>query len=207
MPVSPSDVAFSPTVKALQQAKGSRDAYARMEQRRPWPDRITPDLAQFIAAQTSVFLGTANAAGQPYIQHRGGPPGFLKVLGSHEIGFADLGGNKQYITLGNLSDNPQAILFLMDYERARRVKIWGTARVVEEDPDLVELLSPDGGAGRPERAIFLTVAAWDVNCPQHIPKRFDAERVAALLAERDAKIAHLVGELRRHGIQPDESDH
>ena len=157
------DTAFSPAVRAAQELRGSRAGYARMEAKRPWPDRTTPDLEAFIGQQTSVFLGTSSAAGQPYIQHRGGPPGFLKVLGSHEIGFADLGGNKQYITLGNLSDNPQVILFLMDYERARRVKIWGTARVVEDDPDLVELLIPDGGAGRPERAIFLTVATWDVN--------------------------------------------
>ena len=184
---TPSDVAFSPAVKKIQEAKGSRQSYARMEAHRPWPDRITPDLAQFIAAQTSIFLGTASAAGQPYIQHRGGPAGFLKVLGDRQLGFADLAGNRQYITLGNLTENPQAFLFLIDYEEARRVKLWGTARVVEGDPDLVDRLRAEGGRGRPERAILFDLAAWDVNCPQHIPRRFDAERVAAMLAERDAQ--------------------
>jgi len=148
-PNTPSDVAFSPAVKAIQASKGSREAYARMEAKRPWPDRITPDLAQFIAAQTSVFLGTASAAGQPYIQHRGGPAGFLKVLGDRQLGFADLAGNRQYITLGNLSENPQAFLFLIDYEQARRVKLWGTAQVVEDAPDLLDRLRAEDETGRP----------------------------------------------------------
>ena len=128
-----SDVAFTPTVKALQTRKGSRRAYGRLEERGAWNTRITPDLAEFIAAQTSIFLATANTEGQPYIQHRGGPPGFLHVLDEQTIGFADFAGNRQYITQGNLADNPKAHLFLIDYAQRQRVKIWGEARVVEGD--------------------------------------------------------------------------
>jgi len=187
------DTAFSPAVRAAQELRGSRAGYARMEAKRPWPDRTTPDLEAFIGQQTSVFLGTSSAAGQPYIQHRGGPPGFLKVLGDRQLGFADLGGNRQYITVGNLSENPRAILFLIDYDNLRRIKIWGRARVVEEDPALLRRLHT--GTGRPERAILFDIEAWDVNCPQHIPRRIDIDRVATLLAERDARIAALEAEL------------
>jgi len=197
-PKTPSDVAFSGAVKMIQTAKGSRDLQARLEEQRPWQNRITPDLAQFISEQDSIFLGTASAAGQPYIQHRGGPAGFLKVLGDRQLGFADLAGNKQYITLGNLSENPRAFLFLIDYENARRIKLWGTAEVVEDDPGLVDRLRVEGGKGRPERAIICTISAWDVNCPQHIPQRIDAMRVAALIAERDARIAQMERELAWH---------
>ncbi|MEZ5938985.1 MAG: pyridoxamine 5'-phosphate oxidase family protein [Hyphomonadaceae bacterium] len=197
-PKTPSDVAFSPAVKKIQSAKGSREAYARMETGRPWLERITPDLAQFIGRQTSFFLGTSNAAGQPYIQHRGGPAGFLKVLGNRQLGFADFAGNRQYITLGNLSENSQAFLFLIDYENARRVKLWGAAEVTEDDPDLIARLRVEGGSGRPERAIVFSIAAWDVNCPQHIPRRIDAAHVASMLAERDARITRLEAELELH---------
>ncbi|MGR3805139.1 pyridoxamine 5'-phosphate oxidase family protein [Marinibacterium profundimaris] len=191
----PSDIAFSPAVKAQQSARGSRELYARVEEKRPWNDTITEDLARFIGAQTSVFFGTASASGQPYIQHRGGPAGFLKVLGERELGFADLAGNKQYITLGNLSENPQAFLFLVDYAQRRRIKLWGRARVIEDDPQLVAQLRTDGGEGRPERAILFDVATWDVNCQQHIPQRFEAEDVAAALAARDERIARLEARL------------
>ncbi|MCB1359361.1 MAG: pyridoxamine 5'-phosphate oxidase family protein [Maritimibacter sp.] len=196
-PTAPSDVAFSPAVKAVQEAKGSRLLYERAAAIAPWSDRITPELADFIAAQTSVFFGTASAEGQPYIQHRGGPPGFLRVLGERQLGFADLAGNRQYITLGNLSENPRAYLFLIDYRAQRRVKLWGEARVVEGDRRLLDRLRPDGGSGRVERAILFDVTAWDVNCPQHIPQRFDAAEVTAALAERDARIAELEAEIAR----------
>ena len=186
-----SDVAFTPSVKALQTRKGSRDRYARMEERGAWQTRITPDLAAFIAAQTSVFLATANLEGQPYIQHRGGPAGFLRVVDDDTIGFADFAGNRQYITQGNLADNPKAQLFLIDYAHQRRVKIWGEARVVEGDAELTAKLMPEGYKARPERAILFTVAAWDSNCPQHIPRRFEAADVEALLAARDRRIAEL----------------
>ncbi|TIV93701.1 MAG: pyridoxamine 5'-phosphate oxidase, partial [Mesorhizobium sp.] len=137
-----SDVAFTPTVKAIQSRKGSRDSYARVEQRGGWRATITPDLAAFIEAQSSVFLATANAEGQPYIQHRGGPAGFLKVLDEHTIGFADFSGNRQFITQGNLQDNDQAFLFLIDYMLRQRIKVWGRARVVENDPELTAKLMP-----------------------------------------------------------------
>ncbi len=192
-----SDVAFTGTVKAIQARKGSRAAYARMEANGSWEQRITPDLQAEIEAQTSVFLATANREGQPYIQHRGGPAGFLRVLDEHTIGMADFAGNRQYITQGNLSENPKAQLFLIDYERRRRIKIWGTARVVEGDPALVRRLMPAGYGARPEQVLLFTVAAWDVNCPQHIPQRFEAADVAAALAARDARIAELEAELAR----------
>jgi predicted pyridoxine 5'-phosphate oxidase superfamily flavin-nucleotide-binding protein len=192
-----SDVAFSPSVKAAQLRRGSRAAYARVEERGGWETRITPDLARFIADQTSVFLGTASAAGQPYIQHRGGPPGFLQVLDERTIGFADVAGNRQYITVGNLAENPKAHLFLIDYTHRRRIKLWGTARVVEDDAALAARLMPADTKARAERAILFEVAAWDANCPQHIPLRFEAADVAAALAERDRRIAGLEGEIAR----------
>lgn len=191
-----SDIAFTPTVKAIQARKGSRHAYARMEEGNGWGTTITPDLAAFIGEQTSVFLGTANAAGQPYIQHRGGPKGFLRVLDETTIGFADFAGNRQYITAGNLADNPKAYLFLIDYAQRRRIKVWGEARVVADDAGLIGTLMPEGYKARPEQAILFTVAAWDANCPQHIPQRFEAADVAAALAERDARIAALEAEVR-----------
>jgi predicted pyridoxine 5'-phosphate oxidase superfamily flavin-nucleotide-binding protein len=195
----PSDVAFTPSVKSVQERKGSRPAYARMEQRGGWQSRITPDLAQFIAAQTSVFLATVNADGQPYIQHRGGPPGFLHVLDENTIAFADFAGNRQYITQGNLADNPKVHLFLIDYAHRQRVKIWGEARVVEGDSALIAKLMPQGYRARPEQVIVLTVTAWDANCPQHIPQRFEAADVAAALAERDRRIEALEAEIKRLG--------
>ena len=192
-----SDVAFTPSVKALQGRKGSRDAYARMEERGGWQTQITPDLARFVEAQTSVFLATANAQGQPYIQHRGGPAGFLHVLDEKTIGFADFAGNRQFITQGNLADNPKAYLFLIDYALRRRIKIWGEARVVEGDAGLTAGLMPANYKARPEQVILFTVAAWDANCPQHIPQRFEAADVAAALAERDERIEALEAEVRR----------
>jgi predicted pyridoxine 5'-phosphate oxidase superfamily flavin-nucleotide-binding protein len=192
-----SDIAFTPAVKAAQARKGSRGAYARMEERGSWATKIPPDLASFIEAQTSVFLATANGQGQPYIQHRGGPPGFLKVLDKKTIAFADFVGNRQYITVGNLADNPKAQLFLIDYTQQRRVKIWGEARVVEDDPDLTARLMPAGYKARAGQAIVFTVTAWDENCPQHIPLRFEAADVAAALAERDKRIEFLEAEIKR----------
>ena len=195
-----SDVAFTPAVKAVQTRKGSRRAYGRMEERGSWKTRITPDLAEFIAAQTSIFIATANEEGQPYIQHRGGPPGFLHVLDEKTIGFADFVGNRQYITQGNLADNPKAHLFLIDYARRQRVKIWGEARVVEGDTELMAALMPEGYKARAEQATLFTVTAWDANCPQHIPQRFDAADVAAALAERDKRIEALEAALSRLGL-------
>lgn len=192
-----SDVAFTPTVKAVQTRRGSRRTYARMEEKGSWETRITPGLAEFIAAQTSIFIATANKEGQPYIQHRGGPPGFLRVLDDQTIGFADFTGNRQYVSQGNLADNPKAHLFLIDYAQRQRVKIWGEARVVERDGELIAMLMPEGYKARSEQAILFTVSAWDANCNQHIPQRFDAADVAAALAQRDEHIGALEGELSR----------
>lgn len=193
----PSDVAFTPGVKAIQSRKGSRDAYARMETQGGWATTITAELAEFIAGQTSVFLATANAEGQPYIQHRGGPPGFLRVLDEHTLGFADFNGNRQYISSGNLAENPKAHLFLIDYATRQRIKLWGTARVVEDDRGLIERLMPANYKARSEQAILFTVATWDANCPQHIPQRLEASDVAKALQSRDQKIAELEAEIRR----------
>lgn len=173
-----SDIAFTPSVKAAQAERGSRPAYARMEEGRGWPDRIDARLAAFIAERDSFYLGTTNAEGQPYIQHRGGPPGFLKVLDARTLGFADYAGNRQYITLGNLADNPKAFMFLMDYARQRRVKIWGSARVVESDPELLVQLADPGVEA--ERAILFTVEAWDLNCRQHITPRYTRREIEAM---------------------------
>ena len=191
-----SDVAFTPAVKAIQARRGSRRSYARMEERGGFKTEISEELAEFIAAQRSFFIATANLEGQPYMQHRGGPPGFLRVLDSHTLAFADYAGNRQYISLGNLADNPRAQLFLIDYAERRRVKIWGTARVVESDAALLAKLMPEGYRARPEQAIVFEVNAWDANCPQHIPRRFEAEDVEAALQQRDQRIAQLEAELR-----------
>jgi len=194
-----SDVAFTDTVKSIQARKGSRSAYARMEAGGSWEQAITPDLKTQIEAQTSVFLATANNSGQPYIQHRGGPAGFLKVLDDQTIGFADFAGNRQYITQGNLAENPKAQLFLIDYAKQRRIKVWGTARVVEGDESLIRRLMPAGYRARPEQVVLFTVTAWDVNCPQHIPQRCEVADVAQAIESRDRRIAALEAELARLG--------
>ncbi|MDD1517496.1 MULTISPECIES: pyridoxamine 5'-phosphate oxidase family protein [Bradyrhizobium] len=189
-----SDVAFSPAVKTIQARKGSREAYARSEQR-GWRTEVDDNLAAFLADANSFYFATASADGQPYIQHRGGPKGFLKVLDKQTLAFADYAGNQQFITQGNLSENPKAYIFVMDYAHGRRVKIWGEARVVEDDEALTTSLMPKGYRARPEQVILFKIAAWDTNCPQHIPQKFDASDVAAALAARDARIAELEAEV------------
>jgi predicted pyridoxine 5'-phosphate oxidase superfamily flavin-nucleotide-binding protein len=190
-----SDVAFTRTVKSIQQRKGSRAAYARLEANGGFETVITPELAEFIAAQRSFFLATASAEGQPYIQHRGGPPRFLKVVDDRTLGFVDFKGNRQFITQGNLADNERAFIFLIDFATRRRVKLWGTARVVEDDAALLERLLPAHYKARAEQVILFTVMAWDENCPQHIPQRFDAQLVAREIEARDRRIAELEAEL------------
>ena len=186
-----SDVAFTPSVKAIQERKGSRAAYARLEERGGFEDRVTPELAAFVAERDSFYLATANAQGQPYVQHRGGPRGFLRVLDERTLAFADFRGNRQYISQGNLAENDRAFLFLMDYARRRRIKIWGRARVVEDDPALLERLADPAYEGRPEQAIVFEIEAWNANCPQHLPQRFDAAQVATAVAALQARIAEL----------------
>ena len=198
-----SDIAFTPSVKAVQERLGSRKGYASMEQRGGWNDVITPDLAAFISERDTFFIATVSANGQPYIQHRGGPPGFLKVLDEHTLGFADFSGNRQYISVGNLDDNPKAFIFLMDFANRRRIKIWGRAEVVEDDPDLRRRLhDPDYGS-EPERMFLFHLDAWDTNCPQHIKPRFTEEEIGESVQALHDRIAEL--EAKVCGCEPTES--
>ncbi len=202
MPHPSSDVAFTPSVKAVQERRGSRAAYARKEEKGGFATAIDDGVAAFIANTRSFYFATANGEGQPYIQHRGGPKGFLRVLDPQTLAFADFSGNRQYITTGNLADNPRAMLFLMDYTHRRRVKIWGTARVVEDDPELIARLFPGNYQARAEQAIVFQVTAIDINCPQHIPQMFFAEDVAEAIAERDERISALEAEIARLRAAP-----
>jgi predicted pyridoxine 5'-phosphate oxidase superfamily flavin-nucleotide-binding protein len=199
----PSDIAFTPAVKAIQQRKGSRETYARIERGDGWQTTVAPELAEFLAELDMFYLGTATADGQPYIQHRGGPPGFLKVIDEHTLAFADFAGNRQYLTLGNLSENPRAFLFLMDYANRQRVKLWGTARVVEGDADLLEKVRDPAYPGKAERVIVFTVEAWDMNCPQHIQRRFSERQIVPVIEQLQSRITELEAEVKRLRSKPD----
>jgi uncharacterized protein len=193
--ISPaSDVAFTRAVKAVQGARGSRAVYAQREPSGGFRTEITPDLVAFLSEVDTAYLATASAEGQPYAQHRGGPKGFIRVIGERTLGFADFRGNRQYITVGNLSENDQAFLFLMDYAHRRRVKLWGRARSVD-NVELVARLAPEGYRARPEQAILFDVDAWDINCPQHVPRKIDAEEVAEVVASLRERIAALEREI------------
>ena len=200
-----SDIAFSPAVKSVQERRGSRAGYARLEAKGGWATAIDADLAGFIAGMRSFYLATASKEGQPYMQHRGGPPGFLRVLDEKTLAFADFSGNRQYITTGNLAENPKAMIFLMDYQNRQRVKLWGTARVVENDPELNARLFPAGYRARVEAAILFTIEAWDANCPQHIPQMLFAEDVAPTVDALKARIAALEAENARLRADPSPS--
>ena len=202
----PSDIAFTPAVKSVQHAKGSRANYAKVEQGRGWKTHVTVDLAGFLAGLDMFYLGTANAEAQPYIQYRGGSPGFLSVLDETTLAFADFSGNRQYITLGNLSENPKAYIFLMDYANSQRVKLWGTARVVEDDPELLAQLKDTDYPGKVERAIVFSIEAWDMNCPQHIHKRFAQRDVAPLIDKLQARITELEQALEVARQEPSKTD-
>ena len=188
-----SDVAFTPAVKAVQAVKGSREIY---EERGDWHTEVDENLAAFLADTNSFYLATASGTGQPYIQHRGGPKGFIKVLDKNTIAFADYRGNRQYITLANLTDNDRAFLFLLNPATQQRIKLWGHARVVENDPDLIARLFDAGYQARPERVVLFTIDAWDVNCSQHIAPRFTPEEIAQAARELRARIAALEAENR-----------
>lgn len=196
MTVPVSDIAFTPSVKAVQERLGSRKGYAAMEQRGGWSNSVTTELAAFIAERDTFFIATVNADGQPYIQHRGGPPGFLKVIDERTLGFADFSGNRQYITIGNLNDNSKAFIFLMDFANRRRIKIWGRAEVVEDDQKLREKLYDPEYGSEPERMFLFHVDAWDVNCPKHIKPRFTEEEIGDTVAVLRARINEL--EAHRH---------
>ena len=199
----PSDIAFTDAVKSQQTARGSRSTYSRMESGQGWNTTITRDLAVFLSDMDMFYFGTSNASGQPYIQYRGGAPGFLRVLDEKRLGFADFGGNRQYITLGNLSENARAFIFLMDYAHSRRIKIWGTAHVVENDLALLDQLRDTSYPGKVERAIVFEVGAWDVNCPQHIHKRFSQRQISPVMEKLTSRISRLEERLRELGEEPE----
>ena len=186
-----SDVAFSPAVKDVQRERGSRAAYGRQEEAGGFETEVTDELRGFLAEIDTGFLATASADGQPYVQHRGGPKGFIRALDETTLGFVDFAGNRQYVSTGNLSENDRICLFLMDYAHRRRVKVWGTARVVPATEELLARLAPRDYRGRPEQVMLIKVGAWDVNCPQHIPQKLDARDVTRVIEERDARIAAL----------------
>ncbi len=190
-----SDVAFTPAVKAVQVRKGSREMFAEVEENGGWRTEIDENLAAFLAETSSFFLATASANGQPYIQHRGVPKGLIRILDKNTLAFANYAGNRQYITQGNLSENSKAHIFVMDFAHRRRVKIWGEARMIDDDPALLTSLMPKGYRARPEQVIVFKIAAWDTNCSQHIPQKFDAADVAAALMARDERIAELEAEV------------
>jgi predicted pyridoxine 5'-phosphate oxidase superfamily flavin-nucleotide-binding protein len=184
------NLVFTPAAQKAQAERGSAKAYER-RLAEGFPDKVTPELAAFIAEQDTAFLATASADGAPYIQHRGGPKGFIKVIDDKTLGFADYRGNRQYITLANLSENDRAYLFLLDPARRQRIKLWGRARVVEDDTALIERLFDKGYKAKPERAILFTIEAWDVNCSSHIVTRFTEAEIGEALATVQAKIAEL----------------
>jgi hypothetical protein len=192
-PMNNASIVFTPAAQKAQAERGSARAYAARVAE-GFPDTVTPELAKFIAEQDTVFLGTASADGAPYIQHRGGPPGFIKVIDEKTLGFADYRGNRQYITLANLSENDRAYLFLLDPARKQRIKIWGRARVIENDVALVEKLFDAGYKAKPERVILFTIEAWDVNCSQHIVARYTEAQLEAGFADVRRHIAALEAE-------------
>jgi predicted pyridoxine 5'-phosphate oxidase superfamily flavin-nucleotide-binding protein len=187
---------FTPAAQRAQAERGSAKAYERRIAE-GFPDRITPELAKFITEQDTAFLATATADGAPYVQHRGGPKGFIKIIDEKTLGFADYRGNRQYLTLANLSENDRAFLFLLDPARRQRIKFWGRARIVENEPELVQRLFDDGYKARPERAIMFTIEAWDVNCSSHIVTRFTEAEIGEAFAAVQAKIAELERENSR----------
>lgn len=191
-----SSIVFTPAAQKAQAERGAAASYARRVEE-GFPDTVTPEFAKFIAEQDMAFLGTASGAGAPYIQHRGGPKGFIKVIDEKTLGFADYRGNRQYITLANLSENDRAYLFLLDPARRQRIKIWGRARVIEDDAALVAKLFDEGYKAKPERAILFTIEAWDVNCSQHIVTRYTEAQLEDAFNDVRKHIATLEAENAR----------
>ena len=189
----PEDVMFSPAVKAEQVRLGSREAF----EDRDWQTEITDDLRQFLAAIDTFFLATASADGRPYIQHRGGPAGFLKPIGSHMLAFADFAGNRQYITLGHLKENDRAHIFILHYATQQRLKLWGRARVIEDDAELMERLVDPSYKAKPQRAIAFRIEAWDINCRQHIVARYTEAEIAPAVNQLTQRIKELEEEVAR----------
>ncbi|MEQ9518954.1 MAG: pyridoxamine 5'-phosphate oxidase family protein [Parvibaculum sp.] len=201
------EAAFTQAVKKMQVKHDSRALYEGFDMQARGTTKITTDLASFIADRDHFYMATASAEGAPYIQHRGGPKGFLKVLGETELGFADFGGNQQYVSLGNLSENPKSFLFLIDYVERRRIKIWGEAYAVEDDPDLTRSLAVPGYRARLERAILFKVQAWDVNCNAHILPRYTPEVLEPAFDRLQGRIKALEAQVRALGGDPGAFDH
>jgi uncharacterized protein len=189
------EIVFPERVRAEQRRLGSREAYAAREHKRPFRERVTPDLSAFLATIDTAFLGTAGLDGRPYIQHRGGPPGFIQVRDEKTLAFADFAGNRQYIPLANLRENDQVYLVLLDFASRIRVKIWGRARAIEDDAQLLAAVSDPAYRGRPERVIAFTVEAWDTNCQSHITARFTEADIGKATSLMLARIAALEAEV------------
>lgn len=205
MPTDNDDPVFTDSVKAVQERYGSRRSYAGRGRGAGWQKAITDDLRSFLAELDMCYLGTASAAGRPYIQYRGGPPGFIKVVDSSTLAFADFAGNRQFISTGNLAENPHAFLFLIDYVHQRRVKVWGTAVIRHDDPALVASLADPAYDAVPERALVFTVERWDVNCPQHIHQRLPAPAVARTVERLQSTISVLRSRLAAAGLPTDDA--
>jgi predicted pyridoxine 5'-phosphate oxidase superfamily flavin-nucleotide-binding protein len=191
-----SDIAFSLAVKRVQAERGSRASYSRLESSGGFETEVSDELRAFLSQVDTAFVATASADGQPYVQHRGGLKGFIRALDDTTLGFVDFTGNRQFVSTGNLSENDRVCLFLMDYAHRRRVKIWGTARVVPATSELIAKLGSPGYRGRAEQVVLISVTAWDANCSQHIPQKLDATDVGAALARLEARIAELEAENR-----------
>ena len=186
------EIAFTPGVKSEQERNDSRRGYARLEGGDDHHDKLGADEAAFLAGRDSFYMATVSEAGWPYIQHRGGPAGFVHVLDSKTIAFADFTGNRQYVSAGNLQSNDRVSLFFMDYPNRTRLKVLGRARLTGADEDgLVERLRPPGGRVRVERGMVITVAGFDWNCPQHITPRFSQDQVLAVVKPLRDRIAEL----------------
>ena len=194
----PEDVMFSPAVKAEQARLGSRASF----EDRDWQTEITDDLRQFLVAIDTFFFATASADGRPYIQHRGGPAGFLKPIGTHMLAFADFAGNRQYITLGHLKENDRAHIFILHFATQQRLKLWGRARVVEDDAELMERLVDPAYKAKPQRAIAFRIEAWDINCRQHIVARYSEAEIEPAVNQLPHRIKELEEEVARLKATP-----
>ena len=191
MSINPAQVIFPPSARSAQERLGSRGLQERRERAGGFQQRVNDRLIAFLAHVDSFFIATATADGQPYIQHRGGPKGFLRVLGPTRLGFADFAGNRQYITVGRLSENTAVCIFLIDYARPARLKVWGHASVVANDVALLARLVESSYPARIERAILIEMDAWDINCPQHIPRKLAVEEFAKEYEVLEARLRAL----------------
>ncbi len=191
-----SDIGFSESAKKHQEIMGSRDTYQKMAEKRDWKSTVTKELESFIKQRNSFYMASVNADGQPYIQHRGGPKGFLKVIDEKHIAFADYSGNRQYISVGNFDDNNKVHLFLMDYANQIRIKIWGEVSVIQNDQELLDQVRDEGYVVNIERVIKIKITAWDANCPQHIQPRYTIEHINPRIESLRSKIKELEEQLK-----------